>query len=139
MFTIAQHIGIMETTKNTFRYLLLIMVVVALGACSSTNSLPTDDVYYSSKSQNPTQYNWDDFQKNAQNQSGNNVSRESSSGGSTGYDTEYSTNGGSVPVTGEDQSEEYEFIDEYYDSDYASRISRFNGEGTSDEYYDDSY
>jgi len=49
MFTIAQHIGIMKTTKNTFRYLISVMIIVVLGACSSTNNLPVDDVYYSSK------------------------------------------------------------------------------------------
>lgn len=136
MFTIAQHIGNMETTKNTFRYILSVMIIVVLGACSSTNNLPADDVYYSSKTPNSTQYNWDDYQKNAQSYSDNNVALDENS---DEYSTEYVGAAGSGLVTEGDQSEEYEFIDEYYDSDYASRISRFNGEGTSDDYYDDSY
>lgn len=125
----------METLKKTFRYLLSIMVIAGLGACSSTSNLPNDDLYYSSsKAQTPSQYNWDDFQKNAQNQSGTNVKRDEA----VSYVTEYSDDAGSGIVT-EDGSTEYEFIDEYYDSDYASRISRFNGEGTSNDYYDESY
>ena len=139
MFTIAQHIESMETTKNTFRYLLSLIIIVGLGACSSTVNLPNDDVYYSSKSSNPTQYNWNDFQKSAQNSSYNNTSKDYDAEEAYGYETEVPVGAGADLISEGNQSDEYEFVDEYYDTDYASRISRFNDNGQSNDYYDDSY
>ncbi len=127
----------METIKFIYRYFVFILIVVGLASCSSTNNLPADDVYYSSKAQNPSQYNWDDFQKNAQNHSDNNVDKGKYTGE---YDSDYAADVGSGVVAGNVvDTTEYEFIDEYYDSDYASRINRFNGNGNSDDYYNDSY
>jgi hypothetical protein len=135
MFTIAQHIIKMETIKNTLRFLSIVIIIASMTACSSTSTLPNDDVYYSSKTKKASQYDWDDFQKNAQAHSDNNVTPTS--------ENEYTSNYSSTPEAGvieeQSQSDDYEFIDEYYDSDYASRISRFNGSGTSDDYYDDGY
>ncbi len=77
MFTIAQHNRKMETTKNTLRTFLLILVAGVMASCASTSSLPSDDTYYSSKNSNTSgTYNWDDFQNSAQNQSQNNVSTQ---------------------------------------------------------------
>ncbi len=130
----------METLKNSYRYLVFLLLIGGLAACSSTGNLPADDVYYSSKANNPAQYNYADYKKSAQNHSGNTVDKGTHVGE---YDTDYSQGIGSGMVAenamGTKDSSEYEFIDEYYDSDYASRISRFNGNGNSNDYYDESY
>ena len=67
MFTIAQQIIKMETINKSLSYIMFVLMALIIVSCSSTSNLPIDDAYYSSKSNNPTQYNWDDFQERAQN------------------------------------------------------------------------
>lgn len=143
MFTIAQHIRKMETTKNTFRLLLLVLIAGFLYSCSSTSSLPSDDIYYSSKNtKTPGTYNYDDYKNSAENLGQNNVSAQQNTETdqvSGGYYSEYTENADAATEVSGGDSDDYEFIDEYYDSDYAARIKRFNGDGVSNDYYSSEY
>ncbi len=123
------------------RYIILsaisLITLFVISSCSTTSSLPYDDVYYSSK---------DDVGRIPTNTLSEDVYKSSSSTGD--YQSYYKGNEsgesqvavgsgaqGSQQYSGEGSSSD----DIYYDSDYESRIKRFNNEGSSLGYYDDYY
>jgi hypothetical protein len=123
------------------RYIILsaisLITLFIISSCSTTSSLPYDDVYYSSK---------DNVGKQPASTLSEDVYKSSSSTGD--YQSYYKGNESEVsqvPVgAGAEGNQQYSSEgnsseDIYYDSDYESRIKRFNNEGSSLGYYDDYY
>lgn len=139
----------METQKKSIRILTAAVALVFLGACSSQSNLPSDDIYYSTKSANSTRVQQNNDQESSEVTVPGRPS-EKAADNSFDYTTQYQneTVAGTVPPTDEGdlqyQSEddgEYEYIDEHYDNiSYADQINRFDrNEGSSFSYYDNYY
>ncbi len=153
MFNKAQHIEIMNTRKFSPSWLILSLAAIFLASCSTISDMPDDDVYYAKKAKNPSEYNWSDFQKNAQSyntgksKTADGNTTQNVTGDSFGTNSKYQGSAaGAVAVgdiattvkSGEDTDGDYQYIDEYYDSDYESRVNRFgsNSEESGFGYYD---
>lgn len=119
----------MKALKKYTIWSIAAMLAFSVTSCSSYSDIPSADVYYSKKTSNSGEYNWEDFQKSAQ--SHNTVPTGNSSGDEFDYNSNYQTDVA--------EQSDYEYIDEYYDSDYDSRIKRFNDGSSDRDYYDDYY
>ncbi|MDP2721609.1 MAG: hypothetical protein Q8O72_02525 [Bacteroidales bacterium] len=124
----------METPKNTLRMITALALIAMFTACSSYNSLPGDDVYYSSKTRSTEA-------TPPSNTAVVNQAAPATSDGQFDYSTQYESNVAASPAQSTKQAEDtnYQFIDDYYEGDYAARIKRFNGTGSSNDYYDEEY
>ena len=115
----------MKTIKIIFSALFL-TALLSMMSCSSTTSLPKDDVYYIPGGEPEYTANTG-YTKHINNSDKNKYQNYSQ---------------GEV-VTGENnnnQDEDYQTDDEYYDGDYAARIKRFHeSDGSDFDYYDDYY
>jgi hypothetical protein len=125
----------MKARKNHLGLILaLIAAVSMMTSCSSVGDLPKDDVYYAKGTNNPSQYNWDDFDKNVQNYGTNTVKNDNTSHGNAQSDSfDYnSTYEGDVAAQG--SGDDYDYIDESYES----RLNRFGSNSTNNDfgYYD---
>lgn len=121
------------------QWLGVLLIVAFLSSCSSVSNLPNDEVYYTKKAKNPSEYNWDDFQKNAETYSKGNVKVDNETGMKEGA---VSSGDIATTVDANDTNGDYQYIDEHYDgTDYSSRIEHFSDEGTSSGfgYYDGYY
>ena len=141
----------MSTLKKIPALWVSFLALAFLVSCSTLGDVPNDDVYYTKKAKNPSEYNWDDFQKNAQSySSGNAKSGEAVAGAAvvneaSDSDSPYqNSSGGSSDIattvkSGADSDGDNQYIDEYYDSKYADRINRFGSgsETNGFDYYDD--
>ncbi len=110
----------MKTTKIIFTTVLG-LALLSLVSCSSTKSLPKDEVYYTPGSEPAvTTVKHTGIAKNTNHQ---NYSQGEIVSGSdySNYDTTYQTE------------------DDYYDGDYAARLKRFYGSEGSSLDYDDGY
>ena len=121
-------------------WLGVLLIVAFLSSCSSVSNMPNDEVYYTKKAKNPSEYNWEDFQKNAETYSKGNVNVDNK-----GSQKEGEVSGGDIATTvdANDTDGDYQYIDEYYDGgeDYSSRIKHFSDDNTSNGfgYYDGYY
>jgi len=133
----------MKRKNKYLQFTGILITLVFLASCSSVNNLPGDEVYYSKKAKNPSEYNWNDFQKNAQTYSSGNVKADHGEG--QVHEGTVSGGGASgdiaTTVEGADADQDNQYIDEYYDQDYSSKINHFSDEGTSSGfgYYDGYY
>jgi hypothetical protein len=137
MFIKPQEPSIMKAKKRHIVYILsLLIAALSITSCSSVGDMPKDDIYYSRNSDNPSEYNWDDFQKNTESYGSKTVTSNVSSSDSYDYNSSYQED-----VAGNETADEYEYIDEYYDGSYESRLERFgsNSSGSNFGYYDDYY
>jgi hypothetical protein len=145
MFVNAQYHKIMKTIHYISKWIFSLALVGFLASCASVNSLPEDDIYYSKKNSNSSLTNGNLSQSSTPAYSS--PSNVSASGDEFDYSSQYQGYVGEEQATNglsnsDSQTEDdYEFIDEYYDSDYESRINRFNESGNSSNfgYYDDYY
>jgi hypothetical protein len=110
----------MKTTKIIFSTVFGI-ALLSLVSCSSTKSLPNDDVYYIPGSEPATTHVR--HTAIAENNNHQNYSQGEIVSGS------YNSN----------QDTTYQTDDEYYDGDYSARLKRFYGSGGSSLDYDDGY
>ena len=140
MFNKEQHIVTMSTLRRIPALWALFFAFVFLASCSSVGDLPNDDVYYSKKTSNPGEYNWDDFQKNAQSYNSGSASTESTplTEGTVYQNSSGNSSDIATTVSGTDADGDYQYIDEYYDGSYEDRINRFGSgsEGSGFDYYD---
>ena len=125
----------MKARKNHLGLILVLIAAVSMmTSCSSVGDLPRDDVYYAKGTNNPSQYNWDDFDKNVQNYGSNTVGTNNTTSHNSQSDSfDYnSTYDGDVAAQG--SGGEYDYIDESYES----RLNRFGSNSTSNDfgYYD---
>jgi len=128
----------MKATKRHTVYILsLLIAALSITSCSSVEDLPKDDVYYSRNSETPGEYNLDDFQKNTETYGSKTVTSNVEGSDSYDYNSTYQED----VAMGEASGEDYEYIDEYYDGSYESRLDRFSTSGTNTSfgYYDDYY
>lgn len=135
MFIKVQEPSIMKAKKRNTVYILSILIAaLSITSCSSVGDIPQDDIYYSRNTNNPSEYNWDDFQKNTESYGSKTVTN-SVSGDSFDYNSSYQ---GDV-ADGESSNTDYDKIDEYYDSSYESQLNRFgsNSSNSGFGYYDD--
>ena len=125
----------MKALKKYTIWSIAIALAFSVTSCASYSDLPGDDIYYSKKTSNPSEYNWEDFQKNAQSYNTVPVTKNPGNNDEFDYSSSYQAN-----ASGDQMSNgEYDYIDEHYDSDYDSRIKRFNDDGNDRDYYDDYY
>ncbi len=131
-----QYPGKMKALKKYGNWLAVVLLGFAVSSCASYSELPSDDVYYSRNTNNPGEYNWEDFQKNAQSYGTSSAKQHTG----TQDDFEYSSNYKADATTGQENNGDYQYIDKYYDSDYSTRLQRFDDNGGSNRnYYDDYY
>ncbi len=138
MFIKPQEPGIMKAKKRHTVYILSFFIAaLSITSCSSVGDLPKDDVYYSRNMESSGEYNWDDFQKNSETYGSKTITSNVEGSDSYDYNTSYQDD----VAIGETSGEDYEYIDEYYDGSYESRLERFgsNGSNTNFGYYDDYY
>lgn len=154
MFNNFQHIDKMTYLKKIPVWVNLLLAIVFISSCSSVGDLPTDDLYYARKAKNPSEYNWNDFQKNAQsyntgqksgstNNGTDSFSNESNPEEHVGSGAVYAGAANSQDISttvksGEELGGDNQYIDEYYDGEYSDRVSRFgtNSEESGFGYYD---
>lgn len=126
----------MKTIKKFSLAVISLIWVFVLSSCSTTSSLPYDDVYYTpgdiSNNQTATALSEEVY------------TSSSSTGDYQSYYKGETSEVEQVPVgdvsEGEYYSEDTDSNEDiYYDTDYESRIKRFNNEGSSLGYYDDYY
>ncbi len=135
MFINVQEPNIMKAQKNHLvSFLTLILAGLLITSCSSVGDIPKDDIYYARGTNNPGEYNWDDFEKNADDYGSKTVKTNTSNGDSFDYNSTYQDD---VAAKGSSDSE-YDYIDEQYDDSYESRINRFGSNSNSSDfgYYD---
>ncbi len=138
MFNNAQHLYIMKTSKITIRLLAALALIASLSACSSISSVPGDDVYYSAKNNPEPQSRPQQVVAVPEEDA---VVKQADSD-KFDYSANYESNVAATPageVDADSETGDYQFIDDYYESDYAARIKRFNGTGSSSDYYDEEY
>jgi len=136
MFINSQYHIVMKTFKKFSLAVIGLIWVFVLSSCSTTSTLPYDDVYYTpngnSSNQQTAKVNDDIY----------------SSPSTTGdYQSYYKGESSGVEQVAVGDVSEVEYYSEgggsgediYYDSDYESRIKRFSNEGSSFGYYDDYY
>lgn len=145
MFNKAQHIDKMNTLKKSATWLSMAFAFVfVVSSCSSVSNMPNDEVYYSKKAKNSSEYNWNDFQKNAQSYNDGKSKSNSNSGDlqeGNVYSSAAPTDDISTTVEGENFEGDYQYVDDYYDNTYEERINRFgsNSSGSNFDYYDGYY
>ena len=145
MFINAQYINKMKTQYNITSWFFSLALVGLMASCATVNTIPDDDIYYSKKNSNSMQDKGNLAQSSVPVYS--NSTAASKSDGDFNYSSQYEGYVGEDQATngfndsGEQTDNNYEFIDEYYDSDYESRINRFGSTGTSSNfgYYDNYY
>ncbi|MCB2207551.1 MAG: hypothetical protein KQH67_04585 [Bacteroidetes bacterium] len=122
--------------RHTVYILSLLIAALSITSCSSVGDIPKDDIYYSRNSDNSGVYNEDEFQKSAESYGSKTVTSNVSSSDSFDYNSSYQDD-----VAGSETSDEYEYIDEYYDGSYESRLERFGSSSSSSSfgYYDNYY
>jgi hypothetical protein len=120
--------------------LLVTLSVFLISSCSTSSSLPYDDVYYSVKKS-------DDKKVVQDNILSDDIYKSSTETGDyQSYRKDETAVESTVPVGAGGQGNEIQSSDEsassediYYDTDYESRIKRFSNEGSNMDYYDDYY
>lgn len=121
--------------------IVLIAIISALymTSCSTSSDLPYDDVYYSAKKSNTKTLSQSNLSNDVYESSSSTGDYQSYYNGENSTSTDVPVGAGAYGNDYSSGDENYSDEDIYYDSDYESRINRFNNEGSSMGYYDDYY
>lgn len=137
MFIKVQEPSIMKAKKRHPVYILsLLIAALSFTSCSSVGDIPKDDIYYSRNTNNPDEYNWDDFQKNTESYGTKTVTSTVTGSDSFDYNSSYQND----VADGEASNENYDYVDEYYDGSYESQLNRFGSNSVNSDFgYYDNY
>ncbi len=140
MFINAQYHRVMKDLRIYQLVLLVSVSVFLISSCSTSSSLPEDDVYYSAtKSGSRTAPNGSTLSNEVYESSSSTGDYQSYYKGETSTESQVAVGAGAYGSDYETTDENYSEDDIYYDSDYESRIKRFNNEDSDMGYYDDYY